>query len=263
MKILLTGYKGFIGSNMLNMLRKNNYEVYTFNWGENLCSLEGLDWVIHVGAISSTTERDVEKIMLQNFDFSCNLLDACIKNKINFQYSSSASVYGLLQEFKESSPVDPRTPYAWSKYMFERYASKQKTSTFIQGFRYFNVYGPNEESKLNQASPYTRFEKQFRDTGKIEIFENSEVYKRDFIHVDKVCKMHIDFLTIPESGIYNCGSGHPESFYDIALKFTTNIETIKMPEILKNNYQKYTCADMTHTYKTLAKYKGENYELGR
>lgn len=253
MKILLTGHKGFIGHNMLKAL--SNHDVTTYEWGDTLPEVKGHDWVVHIGAISSTTERDVDKVMNQNYDFSCMLLDECIKHNINFQYSSSASVYGLVSDFRETSFVDPRTPYSWSKYMFERYAQKQKADIHIQGFRYFNVYGPNEDHKGDQSSPHHKFKKQYEQTGKVKVFENSERYCRDFIHVDKVCDMHIDFFDVKESGIWNVGTGKPTSFMDVAKLFTTNIETIPMPDILKDSYQKYTCADMTKTHDTLRKYK--------
>ena len=121
MKILLTGYKGFIGSHMLTALLAAGHIVKVYEWGDPLPNVEGLDWVVHIGAISSTTERDVAKVMTQNYDFSVDLYEECRKHNVKFQFSSSASVYGLNKEFKEDSPVDPRTPYAWSKYMFERY----------------------------------------------------------------------------------------------------------------------------------------------
>ena len=88
MKILLTGHKGFIGSHMLNAL--SDHEVTTFEWGDNLPSIEGHDWVVHMGANSSTTERDIEKIMYQNVDFSIWLLKQCVKYGVDMQYSSSA-----------------------------------------------------------------------------------------------------------------------------------------------------------------------------
>lgn len=253
MKILLTGYKGFIGSNMLKALK--DHEVTTYEWGEQLPNVEGHDWVVHMGAISSTTERDVDKVMTQNYDFSCDLLDSCIKHNVNFQYSSSASVYGLVSSFREHTSVDPKTPYSWSKYMFERYANKVKANIHIQGFRYFNVYGPNEDHKNDQASPFHKFEKQFAETGKVRVFENSEKYCRDFVHVDIVCKTHIDFFNVKESGIFNVGTGKTMTFMEVARKITSNIETFPMPDILKDSYQKYTCADMTKTHDTLRKYK--------
>ena len=253
MKILLTGHKGFIGSNMLKMLEKNEHEVTTFNWGDPLPAIKGLDWVVHMGAISSTTERDVEKVMLQNYDFSCWLLNQCIAHKVNFQYSSSGSVYGLGTEFKETSPVDPRTPYAWSKYLFERFANR-KEDIHIQGFRYFNVYGPGEEHKGDQASPVYKFKKQAKETGKIKVFEGSDKCVRDFIPVDKVCETHLKFFNVPESGVWNVGTGKTTSFLDIAKKYNALIEEIPMPDILKDSYQYYTCADMTKTKQTLKKY---------
>lgn len=261
MKILLTGYKGFIGSHMLNAL--NGHEVTTFEWGEPLPSIEGHDWVIHMGANSSTTERNIEKIMHQNVDFSVWVLNQCIKHGVDLQYSSSASVYGMRKEnFKEDQPVDPRNPYAWTKYLFERHVSNLEPKSLkgirIQGFRYFNVYGSNEDHKEGQASPYHTFAKQYRETGKIKLFENSENYLRDFVPVEKVCQTHIDFFDVKESGVWNVGTGTPKSFLDVALNIAPKeaIEYIPMPEKLRDSYQSYTCADMSKTLESL-QHKGE------
>lgn len=253
MKVLLTGHKGFIGSNMLKALYE--HEVATFEWGDPLPTVIDHDWVIHMGANSSTTERNVEKIMQQNVDFSIWLLDQCIKHNVNFQYSSSASVYGLRNNnFIESAPVDPRNPYAWTKYFFENHAKKLEDSSIrIQGFRYFNVYGPGEGHKGDQASPYHKFTKQYKETGTIKLFENSEQYLRDFIPVKQVCQTHLDFFNVKESGIWNVGTGRAISFLEVALSIAPEsaIEYIPMPDILKDNYQKYTCADVTKINKTL------------
>ena len=261
MKILLTGYKGFIGSNMLNALQEHN--VTTFEWGETLPEIEGHDWVIHMGANSSTTERNIEKIMHQNVDFSVWLLNQCIKHGVDLQYSSSASVYGMRKEnFKEDQPVDPRNPYAWTKYLFERHVSNLEPKSLkgirIQGFRYFNVYGSNEDHKEGQASPYHTFTKQYRETGKIKLFENSENYLRDFVPVEKVCQTHINFFEVKESGVWNVGTGTPKSFLDVALSIAPKeaIEYIPMPEKLRDSYQSYTCADMSKTLESL-QHKGE------
>lgn len=261
MKILLTGYKGFIGSHMLNAL--SGHEVSTFEWGETLPSIESYNWVIHMGANSSTTERNIEKIMYQNVDFSIWLLNQCIKHGVDLQYSSSASVYGMRKEnFKEDQPVDPRNPYAWTKYLFERHVSNLEPKSLkgirIQGFRYFNVYGSNEDHKEGQASPYHTFAKQYRETGKIKLFENSENYLRDFVPVEKVCQTHIDFFDVKESGVWNVGTGTPKSFLDVALSIAPKeaIEYIPMPEKLRDSYQSYTCADMSKTLESL-QHKGE------
>ena len=64
MKILVTGYKGFIGSNLVKALDRHVVSLY--EWGEPLPNIKGLDWVIHLGAISSTTEKNVEKVSMHN-----------------------------------------------------------------------------------------------------------------------------------------------------------------------------------------------------
>lgn len=259
MKILITGHQGFIGSNMFDSLSKS-HTIFTYEWGDPLPNIKGLDWVIHIGAISSTTERDVEKVMKQNYDFSCWLLDSCIDSGVNFQYSSSASVYGFNKDFRESASVDPRTPYAWSKYLFERYANSlidlaTTKGTYIQGFRYFNVYGPGESHKGDQASPYEKFKQQFQKHGYITVFENSEKYLRDFVPVEQVINVHEEFLNVPESGIWNIGTGKAISFQSVAESFNAPIKIIPMPETLKNSYQEYTCADLTNLTETLDRYR--------
>ena len=250
MKILLTGHKGFIGSHMLTALENAGHFVDTYEWGDNqLPSVMEQDWVIHIGGISATTEKDIEKVLTQNLDFSIQLYNACKMYGVNFQYSSSASVYGLNQEFTEESPLDPRTPYAWSKYLFERYVRKHPAGSIAQGFRYFNVYGSGEGHKGGQASPQSQFAKQAKETGKIKVFHNSDKYHRDFIPVESVIQYHLKFLECKESGVFNIGTGKTKSFLDvasdIASKHNAEIVEIPMPDNLKNSYQEYTCADMS------------------
>jgi ADP-L-glycero-D-manno-heptose 6-epimerase len=249
MKILITGHRGFIGSNALKYF-KSMHQVDVYDYSTTMPDLDqGYNWVLHFGAISSTTERDIEKIMQQNYDFSCCLAEQCEQRSINLQYSSSASVYGLGTDFKESAPPDPRSPYAWSKYLFDRWVSRRKWSILVQGFRYFNVYGPGEDHKGDQASPYSKFTKQAREKGIIKLFEGSENYLRDFVHVSRVVHTHDQFLKINKSGIWNIGTGHTRSFLsvaqEIADEYGARIELIPMPEELKASYQKYTCADLT------------------
>lgn len=247
MKIILTGHRGFIGQNMLAALEAAGHDVSTYEWGETLPSIMEQDWVIHLGAISSTTERDVDKIMRQNYEFSCQLFRACKAYGVGLQYSSSASVYGLGQDFSETAAPDPRNAYAWSKYLFERYHQQHTGGNTVQGFRYFNVHGPHEDHKGSQASPYHQFGKQARETGRIQVFENSHQYLRDFVSVEQVVATHLAFLNSQESGIFNVGTGTAKSFLEVAQTFGVPIETIPMPEQLAASYQKYTCANMTKT----------------
>lgn len=260
MRVILTGHKGFIGSNMLKALEERHIETLTFEWGDEFPDPKYDDWVIHMGAISSTTETNVEKIMKRNVDYTHQLLKLCASRGAHFQFSSSASVYGLKRDFTEDAPVDPRTPYAWSKYMSERdtlnlmeWMKNQQQS--LQVFRYFNVYGPGEDHKGGQASPYHQFTKQAKEKGVIKVFENSENYLRDFIHVDEVVNYHLRFMDINCCGIYNIGRGVAKSFLDVAKEvasvYNAEIVEIPMPENLKHSYQEYTVADMTKTWKVL------------
>lgn len=247
MKILITGHKGFIGQNMAIALADHDLSFY--EWGDPTPEIRGLDWVIHLGAISSTTERNVEKIMKQNFDFSCWILQQCYLWKVNLQYASSAAIYGQRSEFKETSPVDPQSPYAWSKYLFERYAEQAYwDGIVVQGFRYFNVYGPHEDHKGSQASPQHQFIQQAKDNV-IKVFKNSQNYCRDFVHVDTVVDVHQTFFNVNESGVWNVGTGTATSFQSvaesIAYKSHASIETIPMPVLIQAQYQTYTCADLT------------------
>jgi ADP-L-glycero-D-manno-heptose 6-epimerase len=252
MKILLTGYKGFIGSHMLTALETQGHDVSVYEWGEPLPSVMEQDWVIHTGAISSTTERDLDKIMRQNVDFTRQLFDACKTYGVNMQYSSSASLYGMGTDFSETAPLDPRTPYAWSKYLCEYYHRQHQGGNTVQGFRYFNVYGPEgEEHKGKQASPYAQFKRQAEETGQITVFEGSDKFLRDFVPVSQVVAAHVKFLNVKESGIWNVGTGQPRSFMSVAEEFGVPITTIPMPDILRDSYQRYTCADMTRYNNTV------------
>lgn len=253
MKILVTGYKGFVGQNMVKYLQDKGHEVRGYEWGEQFYSVERMDWVIHLGAISSTTERDIEKVLEQNYDFSVMLINQCEKYGVNLQYASSASVYGPNEHFKEDAPLYPQSPYSWSKYLFDRYVKQNKFKIRVQGFRYFNVYGNGEDHKGDQASPVTKFTKQAKELTEIKLFENSENYLRDFVCVDDVCKIHEMFLDLHNSGLWNVGTGTPRSFKEIAeaiaKKEKVSIKEIPMPDNLISQYQKYTCANLTNLEK--------------
>ena len=163
MKILVTGHKGFIGQNMVNAL-KDKHDISTYEYGNQYPILDGLDWVVHLGAVSSTTEQDIRKITVQNIESSIYLFEDCIEKGVNFQFASSASVYGLDPcGFKETAVLDPLNHYARSKAIVEEYIKYRKAPIINQVFRYFNVYGDHEDHKGEQASPYTKFRKQAKD----------------------------------------------------------------------------------------------------
>lgn len=272
MKILVTGSDGFIGQNLVEHLEKN-HEVVKYPVMGDMPDLSDIDQVIHLGAISSTTEKNVNMIMDHNYDFSYKLLMHCIENEVDFAYASSASVYGSpitfdevnssifnadgTSGFKENQNLSPQSPYAWSKYMFDRLVIKTLNYDLpikIQGFRYFNVFGPKEMHKGDQASVITKWIMN----EKITLFKGSENFYRDLIHVDDVCRIHEKFFEIEESGIWNVGTGYAMNFEFLAnqlSKFTGfEIEYVDFPEHLKSQYQCFTKADTTQLLDTLVNY---------
>jgi len=147
MNILVTGHKGFIGNNMIKYL-KPKHSVVGYEYNKNYFpDLEKIDLVIHLGALTSTTNTDIKSIIEQNVNFSIKLIEQTIKKNINIQIASSASVYGNLSNFKEDSVLKPESPYAASKFLVEKFfdsLDKKKLNSYVQVFIYFNVYGENE-----------------------------------------------------------------------------------------------------------------------
>jgi ADP-L-glycero-D-manno-heptose 6-epimerase len=261
MKILITGHLGFIGKNLYSFLARKGYKVDGYDLATNpdhFPAVYNYDWVIHLGANSNTTEKDLNKILKENFEFSTRLYEQCAKHDVKFQYASSASVYGLDSNFKEDEFCKPANPYAFSKYMFDCFLSLGAKQ--YQGFRYFNVYGNGEEQKGNQSSPIHKFTKQAYQNKEIKVFKNSQRYLRDFVCVEDVCEMHLKFLKRPDLvGVWNIGTGKPVSFLHVAeiIQKDNNckITEIDFPEELKNQYQEFTCADLTKLNKDIGSYE--------
>jgi len=259
MRILVTGHHGFIGQNLVAHLLQQGHAVEGWEYKQSAFPpVERYDQVIHLGAISYTTYTDVDQILEQNFEFSKRLINECNQLGVDFQYASSASVYGTTTtHFNEDDKLQPQSPYAWSKYLFDRYVIQHinEFNINIKGFRYFNVYGPGEDHKGDQASPYTKFTKQAKDNKFITLFNNSDLYKRDFVCVEDVCQVHSLMLNSNAQGIFNVGTGTAISFETVARaiaeKHNAIIKYVPMPDNLKQQYQSYTCANLSKINTTI------------
>jgi len=261
MKILLTGSRGFIGGYVHQALIKHQHTVTEYTDYGHCPDVSSQDLVIHLGAISATTERNVEKVLSYNVDFSQELFERCQSAGIPMQYASSASVYGDKTEpISETAPVDPRSAYAWSKFLFDRWVSKQVKHAPVQGFRYFNVYGNGEGIKGPMASPYYKFHNMAETTGVIELFEGSNIYSRDFVCIEDIVDVHLRFIdrAVTESGIWNVGSGRSATFGSIAQAVANkypgaSIKEIAMPLEISRQYQKFTQAVNSKLASTVGK----------
>ena len=236
-----------------------------------LDAFEGaVDAVLHQGACSDTMEADGRYMMENNYRYSKLLLDWCQDEEVPLLYASSASVYGSGPEFREERGCErPLNVYGYSKFLFDQLVRRTlpgKTAQ-IAGFRYFNVYGPNEAHKGRMASVAYHAYHQLVSQGKVKLFVGSGGYadgeqRRDFVHVDDVVDVNLWFLERRHvSGIYNCGTGRAQSFNDLAAAVINSvqgtslppkelaarglIEYIPFPPGLKERYQSFTEADLS------------------
>jgi ADP-L-glycero-D-manno-heptose 6-epimerase len=260
MNILVTGHEGFIGRNMTTWMHQE--EGWTVDGWEydpnNLPDVSGYDWVVHLGAIADMTETDVDKILKQNLEFSQWLFNQCNLHGTHLQYASSSSVYGNVKDFSEYAPCQPQTAYAWSKYLFDRWVFQQPVNIYVQGFRYFNVYGKWMHLRGNRANAIHKWRTQARKEGKVTVWDTAEHVKRDWTWVGDVCRLHIDFIKqVNGSGIWNVGSGLAHSFLDIAEEIAEQegvpIELESVPQQELARFRSKTCADLKHLKETIGK----------
>jgi len=255
--IILTGSKGFIGQNFLKSLQEPIIEVeqqYCFEFLDNFKKWNEVSLILHQGAISSTTERDINKLHHYNVEFTLQLFEKAIEYQIPVKFASSASVYGNTQ-----GEINPLNYYAITKLQID-YFIQDNLNKFssIQSFRYYNVYGNQEDHKGDQASPIFKFTKQVRETGKLKLFTGSHQFLRDFVCVNDIVNVVLN--NDKPSGIYDLGTSKPISFQEVAelviQKEGGEIEYIPFPEHLQGKYQTYTCAkkEFDYSFKSVADY---------
>ena len=223
-----------------------------------------VDYVIHLGARTDTTEMDYRIHESLNVKYSKEIWNICSSQKIPLIYASSAATYGMGEHgYKDDhdivSKLSPLNPYGDSKNNFDKWVLNQKnTPPFWAGLKFFNVYGPNEGHKGRMASVIFHTFNQIEKTGGMKLFRSHHKdYKdgeqlRDFIYVKDVVSI-IEFMYKGSitSGLYNVGTGEARTFYDLAkltflaLNKEPNISFIDTPEDIRNKYQYFTEADMT------------------
>lgn len=286
MKIAVTGAAGFIGSCLVaelnalgfddlilvdkfdNALKQNNLvgKSYDLLIDRSLFPNPNLhekpDVVFHIGARTDTTEMDNAIFETLNIAYSKMLWNYCAENQIPFIYASSAATYGNGEfGFDDAMPIDqlvPMNPYGDSKQIFDVWAlSQEKAPPHWHGFKFFNVFGPNEYHKGRMASVVFHAFNQINQSGKINLFQSHKEgiadgdQKRDFIYVkDLLSVLLFAWQSKPENGIYNLGTGVARTFNDLAnaiftaLSKEASITYIPTPLDIRDTYQYYTQATM-------------------
>ncbi len=288
--IIVTGGAGFIGSCIIRTLNDAGIEdiiivdniASTDKW-MNICNKKFINYIhkteflyklpkynnitaiIHMGAQSSTTEKDFDYLWRNNFEYTKILWNYCAEKQISFIYASSAATYGNGKEgFNDKMDIDRLSPlngYGYSKQLFDQWIKHQATVFPKQyvGLKFFNVYGPNEYFKGNMASMVFHGYKQIKETGRVKLFKSYNLnYEnggqlRDFVYVKDICSVvHWLLKNKHINGLFNVGTGNAQSFKELAeaifhsLILEPNIEYIDMPEYLKEKYQYYTKAEMNN-----------------
>ena len=287
--IIVTGAAGFIGSVLvgkLNSLDKSNLilvddfsnveknkNLYDKQFTQQIDRSEFIEWFMknaesvsefyHIGARTDTTEFNVEIFNELNLNYTKDLWNICAENSIPFVYASSAATYGMGEfGFEDNHDIIddlvPLNPYGESKNDFDKWALKQKSHPpFWAGFKFFNVYGPNEFHKSRMASVIFHAVNQISVTNGMKLFKShNPKYKdgeqlRDFVYVKDVVEV-LTFMmeSKKKSGIYNLGSGKARTFKALveatfsAMNIKSNISYIATPIDIRDKYQYFTEADM-------------------
>ncbi len=214
--------------------------------------------IIHLGANSSTTEKDVDHLMENNYRYTRRLAEWSVKKKVRFIYASSGATYGDgslgFSDSDELSPkLSPLNAYGYSKQIFDAWALQNKIANKIVGVKFFNVFGPNEYHKGDMKSLICKAYSQIQNHGKIKLFKSYNPnyadgdFVRDFVYIKDCNEVLWWLLNTPSvNGIFNLGTGKARSWNDLAkaifaaLDLKPNIEYIEMPEEIRKAYQYIT-----------------------
>ena len=217
----------------------------------------------HLGACSSTTVTDAAYVMENNFGYTKDLSRWALATRTRFLYASSAATYGdgsagMDDKSENLRAFRPLNLYGYSKHLFDLYAQNEAMLSKIVGLKYFNVFGPNEYHKGDMRSLVCKAYDQIVSTGKMRLFKSYRpqycdgAQMRDFVYVKDAVAMTLHLAETPAAaGLYNIGAGVARTWNDLAnalfnaLNIPPNIEFIEMPESIKNQYQYYTCADIS------------------
>ena len=216
--------------------------------------------IIHMGACSTTTERNADYLYDNNVEYSKILASYAFEHGCKFLYASSAATYGLGENGYSDSfnpQLKPLNMYGYSKHLFDCWIYSNSMESKVIGLKYFNVFGPNEYHKNDMASMVYKAFHQIEAKGYVELFEsNTSDYQnggqvRDFIYIkDVVDVMWELYQSTSIRGVFNLGTGVARSWNDLitsvfqAMNKSVDIRYIPMPEHLKNQYQNFTQASM-------------------
>lgn len=249
-------WKNLVGKSFLDVIHKDAL----FKWLEG--KERDIEAFIHLGACSSTVEINANYLLENNYRYSVRLAEYAMTHGHRFIYASSAATYGdgscgFSDQHETLECYEPLNLYGFSKHLFDLWLKEHGLLDKVVGLKYFNVFGPNEYHKGRMASAVLKMLADAQKTGRIHLFQSSEPdqYKdgdqvRDFIYVKDAAKMTVQFLTNDRMGLFNIGTGKPQTWNALAngvisaLAQPVSIEYIPMPEDLRGKYQNYTCAEM-------------------